>query len=220
MDKFVVYYRVSTKKQGYGGLGMTAQENAVQSFLRGRDAQVLSTFAEVDSGAKTDRVELQKALRECRLTGATLLIAKLDRLSRCKRFLFELMDSSVEFVCADMPEANHFTVSLMACLADYERQMISERTRAAMKVAKEERGVKFGNPKIHELSPKGSHLLATKARVENAKQRNEQVREVISEMFPDEKPSLRVIAAELNNAGYTTTRGKQWQPMSVKRVLN
>ena len=147
MTKFVAYYRVSTAKQGKSGLGLEAQQAATATYLGRVGGDLVKSFSEVESGSNNNRVELHKALRECRLTGATLLIAKLDRLSRDRRFLMDLQESSINFVCCDMPEANNLTVGLLACLADYERELISERTKAALQAAKA-RGVKLGNPSL------------------------------------------------------------------------
>ena len=118
--KFIAYYRVSTVKQGQSGLGLEAQQNAVAEYLKSNAGELVTEYTEIQSGSKDNRPELQAALRQCRLTGATLLIAKLDRLSRNRSFLMNVQDSSVQFVAVDMPEANHFTVGLMACLADYQ----------------------------------------------------------------------------------------------------
>ncbi len=217
--KYVAYYRVSTAKQGIVGLGMEAQQQAVENFLAGKDGELLSQYREVESGKKNNRPELHKALRKCRLTGATLLIAKLDRLSRNRRFLMELADSKLNFVCCDMPEANNLTVGLMACLADYESQIISERTKAALAIAKA-RGVRLGNPNIANVRNTDTRK-ATAAKVANATARNTEIREVIHELRADspERLSSRVIAARLNAAGYTTSTGGPWHHQGVLRVL-
>jgi len=217
--KYVAYYRVSTAKQGITGFGMEAQQHAVENFLAGKDAVLINQYREMESGAKNDRPELHKALRKCRLTGATLLIAKLDRLSRNRRFLMDLADSSINFVCCDMPEANNLTVGLLACLADYERQLISERTKAALAAAKA-RGVKLGNPQLAKVrNTDTSH--ATAAKVANAAARNAEIREVIQELREEspERLSSRVIAGKLNAAGYTTSTGRPWHHQGVLRVL-
>jgi len=217
--KYVAYYRVSTAKQGIVGLSMEAQQQAVENFLAGKDAELLSQYREVESGRKNDRPELQKALRKCRLTGATLLIAKLDRLGRNRRFLMELADSTINFVCCDMPEANNLTVGLMACLADYESQLISERTKAALAVAKA-RGVRLGNPNLANVRNTDTRK-ATTAKMANAQNRNAEIREVIHELKAEasERLSSRVIAGLLNEAGYTTSTGRPWHHQGVLRVL-
>jgi DNA invertase Pin-like site-specific DNA recombinase len=178
----------------------------------------MENYTDVESGSKDNRTELQKALRRCRLTGATLLIAKLDRLSRNRRFLMDLQDSSVNFVCCDMPEANNFTVGLLACLADYERELISERTKAALKAAKA-RGIKLGNPNLAKVRNTDT-TQATAARQETASIRNAELKQVIQEMQESMgSMSLRQIAERLNEAGYTTARGLGFHAVSVSRIV-
>ena len=221
--KFIAYYRVSTVKQGQSGLGLEAQQNAVADYLKSNTGELVTEYTEVQSGSKDNRPELQAALRQCRLTGATLLIAKLDRLSRNRSFLMSVQDSSVRFVAVDMPEANHFTVGLMACLADYESELISERTKAALQAAKA-RGVKLGNPRLAEVRHSDT-TAASEASIAKAKERNAEILEIINEMVGEmssaqrEGLSLRTLASLLNDAGYKTSRGKEWHPTSVSRVL-
>jgi|TARA_R110000822_G_scaffold212942_1_gene348328 DNA invertase Pin-like site-specific DNA recombinase len=220
---YVTYHRVSTTKQGVSGLGLESQQQVVSSYLGANGGNLVAEFTEVMSGKKDNRPELEKALRKCRLTGATLLIAKLDRLSRNRSFLMSLQDSKIKFVCVDMPEANHFTIGMMACMADYESQMISERTIAALKVAKA-RGVKLGNPRLDKVRNTDT-ANATAAKTKQARERNSDVRETIDEMIgampSDQRDcvSLRTLASLLNDAGYTTARGKAWGATSVSRVL-
>lgn len=219
MTKFVAYFRVSTAKQGKSGLGIESQENATAAYLGRVGGELVASFADIESGAKDDRPELQKALRKCRLTGATLLIAKLDRLSRNRRFLMDLQDSSTKFVCCDMPEANNFTVGLLACLADYERELISERTKAALQAAKA-RGVKLGNPNLAAVRNSDTKA-ATEVRIAKTKERNNELRQVVAEIREnaDGSLSLRQVADKLNRAGYTTTRGKQFHATTISRIL-
>lgn len=144
--KFVAYYRVSTTKQGINGLGMDAQRNAVMNYLNGGDWKLMAEFAEVESGKRKDRPELVKAIALCREEGATLLIAKLDRLARNAAFLLNLRDSGVDFIATDMPHADKFTVGIMALVAEKERDLISQRTRDGLAAARR-RGIKLGNPR-------------------------------------------------------------------------
>ena len=219
MIKYIAYYRVSTVKQGQSGLGLEAQKASVADYLSTAKGELINEFTEIQSGKKNNRPELDKALRKCRLTGATLLIAKLDRLSRNAAFLINLQNSAIEFVACDMPEANALTVGLMACLADYEREMISNRTREALKAAKA-RGVKLGNPKLDQVRYTDT-TAAREAKSIKAKERNTEILEVVKEIKQGAgRLSLRDIANQLNNAGYTTARGKSWQATSVMRVLN
>ena len=143
--KIIGYQRVSTAKQGHSGLGMAAQRAAIEAFALQRQAQIVASFTEVESGKANDRPELAKALHLAKVTGAMLVIAKLDRLSRNAAFLLTLRDSGVNFLAADMPDANELTVGIMALVAQQERQAISRRTREALQAAKR-RGTRLGNP--------------------------------------------------------------------------
>src|SRR5262245_21085937 len=142
--KFVAYLRVSTDRQGKSGLGLEAQREAVQRFIQARGGVIVAReYVEVESGKRNDRPKLAQALKQCRLTGATLVVAKLDRLSRNAAFLLTLRDSGVDFVAADLPEANTMTVGVMAIVAQHEREAISARTKAALAAARA-RGIKLG----------------------------------------------------------------------------
>src|SRR5690348_16945775 len=141
--RFVSYFRVSTARQGRSGLGLEAQREAVAAYLNGGNWTVLADFVEVESGRKSDRPELAKAMELCRLTGATLVIAKLGRLARDAHFLLGLQKAGVEFVACDMPTANRLTIGIMALVAEEEARAISARTKAALAAAKA-RGVKLG----------------------------------------------------------------------------
>lgn len=135
--RYVTYFRVSTDKQCLKSLGIQAQQLACEQFVRTHPGKVLKTFTEVESGERDDRPELAKALTYCKRTGATLLIAKLDRLSRDTHFLLGLQKAGVGFICADMPHANNLTVGIMALVAQQEREAISERTNATTAKADE-----------------------------------------------------------------------------------
>jgi DNA invertase Pin-like site-specific DNA recombinase len=159
MGRFVAYYRVSTAKQGRSGLGLDAQREAVRAYLNGGNWTLLAEHTEVESGKVDDRPELTNALHTCRLTGATLVIAKLDRLSRDAHFLLGLEKAGVEFVAVDMPNANRLTVRLMAVIAQEEREMITARTKAALAAAKA-RGVRLGAGKVARLLTTGQATQA------------------------------------------------------------
>ncbi len=146
---WIAYYRVSTDKQGMAGLGMEAQRNAVNGFIAGR-GELVGEFVEVESGKRhRNRPQLLAALDECRKRRAILIIAKLDRLARNVAFIANLMESNVEFIAADMPEANRLTIHILAAVAEHEARIISDRTKAALAVAKG-RGTKLGNPRYGE----------------------------------------------------------------------
>lgn len=144
---YISYYRVSTAKQGQSGLGLEAQEKTVKDYVQRQGGEIIKSFTECESGKKDSRAELLKAISESKAKSATLVIAKLDRLSRSVKFIFTLRDSGVDFVCADIPEANTLTIGIFAVMAQYERELISKRTKDALQ-AKKARGWKAGNPKI------------------------------------------------------------------------
>ena len=141
---YIPYYRVSTARQGQSGLGLEAQRAAVAAFVAD-PAQLLAEYVEIESGKKNQRPQLLAAIDAARAVGATLLIAKLDRLSRNAGFIFALRDSGVAFTCCDMPDANTLTVGLFAVIAQHEREMISKRTIDAL-TAKKARGAVLGTP--------------------------------------------------------------------------
>src|SRR5579885_1533572 len=176
----VAYYRVSTQRQGESGLGLDAQREAVRRFVGA--GEIVAEFEEIESGRRVDRPALDAALRECRLRKATLVIAKLDRLSRSVSFLAKLMDQNVEFVAVDMPSANRLMVHVMAAVAEHERLLISERTKAALKTAKD-RGVKLGGLR-HDLRgvSKLGRERALRQRIESADNRAIELGHAIAEL--------------------------------------
>lgn len=216
--KVVTYYRVSTKMQGRSGLGLMAQRLSVDRHLASLNAQVLAEFVEVESGGKADRPELTRALRRCRLSGATLIVAKLDRLSRDVEFIAQLQKSAVRFACADTPGASDLTIGLLAVIAQNERQMISTRTREALTAAKA-RGVRLGNPRLAEIANTDT-ANARAAHMAKAAERNAQIASVIAEIEAEagESLPLQAIADQLNEAGYTTARGKAFSKTTVMRI--
>jgi len=208
---FICYFRVSTDGQGLRGLGMDAQRTAVAAFLNGRTP--VAEFAEVETGKRTDRPELTAALALCRTSGATLLIAKLDRLARNAAFLLSLRDSGVDFVAADMPHADRFTVGIMALVAEKEREMISDRTRLGLAEARK-RGTRLGNPR-----PSGAAELGRTARTRKAAGHVREVLPVIREIQSAHVESLREIARCLNARGVKPASGRVWWPSAVANVL-
>ena len=211
--KFVAYYRVSTTKQGINGLGMDAQRNSVMNYLNGGNWKLLAEFSEVETGKRSDRQELAKAITLCRKERATLVIAKLDRLARNAAFLLNLRDSGVDFIAVDMPHADKFTVGIMALVAEKERDMISQRTKDGLAAAKR-RGTKLGNPRPAEAVKR-----AVKANTERADTYAQQLATVIQEIQNAHVATLRGIAQCLNARGFKTPNGKAFAPQSVKNLL-
>jgi DNA invertase Pin-like site-specific DNA recombinase len=219
-SSFVVYLRVSTDRQGKSGLGLEAQRQAVARCVTDRGGRILSPeYQEIESGKRNDRPELAKAIRQCRLTGATLMVAKLDRLSRNAAFLMTLKDSGVGFLAADLPEANTMTVGVMALVAQHEREAISARTKAALAAAKA-RGRRLGGwrsqaPEIAQHQPQA--VLAAKAK---AAGKAAELRDTLEGMR-GEGLSLNAIAGSLNKQGILTSRGIRngWTATAVSRML-
>lgn len=217
--KFVSYIRVSTSKQGRSGLGLEAQREAVSQFLNGGRWELLREFKEVERGGCNDRPELAKALNLCKLTGAKLVIAKLDRLSRDAHFLLGLQKAGVPFVAADMPEANEMVVGIMAVIAQGERKMISQRTKAALAAARR-RGVRLGNPNGAKHLRRYGNRSAVAAVRQNANERADNLRPIIEELHAAGIVSVKAVADELNRRGIVTPRGGRWHPTSAARLMD
>ena len=218
--KLVAYERVSTARQGRSGLGLEAQRKAIDDYAAAKAGIILARFTEIESGRKNDRPELEKALQLARLTGATLVIAKLDRLSRNAAFLLTLRDAGVRFVTCDLPEANDLTGGIMALVAQQEREAISRRTKEALAAAKA-RGVKLGNPNgaaaLRRAGKGGKALHATI--MANADAFAETIAPVLADIRAHGHTTLRAIAAELNTRGIQTRRGGTWHVSTVSNLL-
>lgn len=216
--KFVAYYRVSTARQGRSGLGLEAQRSQVQAHIRTVAGQLIHEFVEVESGKLIDRAELRRALTACQLRRATLIIAKLDRLARNVAFVSALMEAGTEFVAVDNPHANKFTVHILSALAEHERELISNRTKAALAAAKA-RGVVLGRPQ--NLSNRGfGTLQSARTRASKVATAAAEIRPVIDDVRRSGASSLRAIAAALNELGYRTARGNEWSHVQVRSVLD
>ncbi|QPZ93103.1 recombinase family protein [Thioclava electrotropha] len=215
MQDYVIYRRVSTKEQGRSGLGLDAQDRDIALFLERFSEvpyRVLATFTDVLSGADGDRPELSAALDLCRKSGATLLVSKLDRLSRKVSAIATLMeDKRVSFRVAQMPYADNFQLHIYAALAEQEREFISARTKAALAEAKA-RGTRLGGLRDKTMQ-RNAAIQA------NATARAEKVAGIVLPLRDAGKP-LREIADHLNRAGVQTARGGRWQASQVKRVLD
>jgi DNA invertase Pin-like site-specific DNA recombinase len=215
--KVVAYYRVSTAKQGRSGLGLEAQRAAVGAFVAGREGRIVAEFVETESGKRNDRPELAKALRTAKVSGAKLVIAKLDRLSRNAAFLLTLRDSGVKFVAVDLPEACDLTVGVLALVAEQERRAISARTTAALQAAKA-RGQRLGY--VATLVPGAGRERASAAAKAKASARAAELREVIEAIKGEGFTSNKSLARELTRRGIETPRGKgAWQATQVGRLL-
>jgi DNA invertase Pin-like site-specific DNA recombinase len=211
MTRFIAYFRVSTTQQGKSGLGLDAQRQAVADYVGGR-GEIIAEYTEIESGRKNGRPQLAAALAICRKHKAVLVIAKLDRLARNVHFISGLMESGVDFVAVDIPEANRLTIHILSAVAEYEREAISKRTKDALKAAKA-RGVKLGNP-----DPIPAARLGNAAAKEQREQFHATVKPLIQKLR-HEGYSLAKIAAELHARNVPTARGRVWYPATVRNIL-
>ncbi len=215
MTRFVAYYRVSTVRQGQSGLGLEAQQAAVQNFLRG-DATLVSTFLDIESGKKNERPQLQAAIARARQEDAVLLVAKLDRLARNVAFLATLMESRVRFQAVDLPAADEFTLHIMAAVAQKEASAISTRIRDAL-AAKKARGAQLGSTANLTQAAREKSWVAMR---ENAQANiNNRQAGQLAILLRATGATLRAIADQLNQSGYRTRYGKAFHPMGVQRLL-
>lgn len=215
MRRFVGYFRVSTKTQGIDGNGMTSQREIVRRFVEGQNGVLEREFSEVESGGKTDRQrpQLAAALEYARMHKACVIIAKLCRLARNAEFLLRLQNSGVDFVCCDCPNADKFTVGILALVAQRERELIGERTRLGLAAAKT-KGVKLGTPNPQKAVAAMAAANKT-ARDEFAVK----ILPVIAEIKSAGVQTLQGICDCLNRRGITTRNGKKWYPATVRNVL-
>ncbi|OUC13403.1 MAG: resolvase [Alkalinema sp. CACIAM 70d] len=213
----VAYYRVSTDKQGRSGLGLEAQKTAVQAFL-GPSDYLAAEYIEVESGRRSDRPELAKALHHAKVNKAALVVAKVDRLARNVHFLETILSGDVEVRFADLPQLNgptgRFILQQMAAVAQLEAGLISERTKAALAAAKA-RGKKLGGYRGHSVDPK----LGTVARQHKAASRANDLAPVVAEIRGTGAVTLTAIADALNERRVPTARSGQWNPTKVSRLL-
>jgi len=211
--KFVIYQRVSTKKQDYG---LDAQALSISQYLKTVPfAEVLATLSEKESGADNDRPKLKEAIALCKATGAKLLCAKLDRLSRNASFLLQLQESNIEFVIAEAPFCDRFSISILACCAQKEREWISQRTRQGLAIAKE-RGVKLGaSPERLAIARENSHKAVRARKLAFAQATVKALRELQSVGIM----SYNRLADAMNKRGEKTPSGRgKWTAKSIARV--
>ncbi len=214
-QSFIGYYRVSTQKQGVSGLGLDAQRSSVLSFIG--DRSLLGEFKDIESGKNDYRPELLKAIEMTKETNSTLVIAKLDRLSRNLNFITLLQREKVKFVCCDLPDANELTIHIIGAMAQNERERISQRSKDALSQLKK-RGVQLGCPAnlTNEARKKGSLKMKEKATLNP---NNIKAKKIIL-LLKENGMTLREITKELNESGFKTSTNGLFQPEQVRRLLN
>ena len=217
MKKAIIYTRVSTNKQGESGLGLESQLDIANNYCQQNNIEIIEHFSEVQSGGKNDREMIAKALRRCELTGALLVVAKLDRISRDVEFIAQLQKSNINFVCADMPEANESMIQFMSVFAQYERKQASVRTKEALQ-AKKKQGVKLGTNNLTLDGAKKGRVNAIASIKDKADYRASLVCHEINNAIEQGYTSLRQIADFLNKRHIKTPRDKEWTAAAVKRT--
>ena len=214
MKNYIAYYRVSTKKQS---LGLDVQQNTVANYINSINGKLVNEFSEKESGKVNNRTELNKAIEECKRTNSTLIIAKLDRLSRNVSFIFALKDSNVDFIVCDLPQLNTLTLGIFATIAQSERETTSQRTKLALE-AKKKQGIKLGSPTAqftNDMREKAAIINKEKA---NNNSNNKRAYAVISGL--NEKGySLRKIAKYLNENDFKTSRNCSFNASSVRNLI-
>jgi DNA invertase Pin-like site-specific DNA recombinase len=218
----IAYYRVSTQKQGRSGLGLEGQQAAVEGYVGANGAKIAKAYTEVETGKRADRPELAKALAHAKCIGATLVVAKLDRLARNVAFLSALMQSGVDFVAQDNPHANKLTIHILAAVAEDEAERISQRTKAALAAYRARGGLLGANlEQCRNLTPEAGRKGARAAGQVLRRQADEAYEHLypVMSQWRSEGRTLQGIADALNAEGYTTRRGRPWNHVQVKLVL-
>lgn len=213
--KFIAYYRVSTQKQGQSGLGLEAQQATVSNYLNGGNWELVNEYVEIETGKGSDaldrRPQLKAAIDACKKQKATLIIAKLDRLARNVHFVSGLLETGVDFVCADMPQANKVMLQMYSVMAEWERDQISARTKAALQAAKA-RGVVLGAAGAANLKPN----------IEERQQAADEFAGKLKGIIAGMKArglSQNAMCKELNELGIPTARGGRWSQIQLQRVM-
>lgn len=230
VQPIIAYYRVSTKRQGESGLGLEGQVAAAEAYARQVGGTIIAAYKEVESGKRSDRAELRKALAHAKRCGAVLVVAKLDRLSRNVAFLASILEAGTDFIACDNPKANRLTLHILAAVAEAELAAISDRTKAAL-AAYKRRGNKLGAARddYMEKAWKGDEAARLKSLGKATKVAAKANKQLANDAYGDladnlrtwkkEGKSLRDMAALLTELHHTTRRGKPWNAMQVSRVL-
>jgi DNA invertase Pin-like site-specific DNA recombinase len=215
--KYVSYLRVSTQKQGHSGLGLEAQREIIRNYLH--EKTPITEFIEVESGRKKDRPKLKEALDLCRKTGATLIVAKLDRLARNVSFLSNLLETDVEIIFCDFPQANKMVLHILSAISQYEAELTASRTKSAL-AAKKARGYKLGNPEHlldkHQQAIQNS-IMTCKTKADNNPNNKRAV--AMLRTLVKEEHTLKEMADILNREGFVTSKGACFTKATVYKLI-
>ena len=217
MTKYVAYLRVSTQKQGYSGLGLEAQREIIHNYLH--DTIPISEYVEAESGRKSDRPKLKEALSQCRKEGAILIVAKLDRLARSVSFLSSLLESDVEIVFCDFPQANKMVLHIISAISQYEAELTAARTKAALQ-AKKARGFRLGNPEHlldkHEEAIQNS-IKTCKAKADSNPNNKRAI--ALLRILVKEEHTYQEMAEILNREGFVSSHGCSFTKSTVYKLI-
>lgn len=218
--QFISYYRVSTKKQGKSGLGLDAQETICKNYVDAHKGVIINSFVEVESGKNNNREKLHTAIAECKQTNSTLLIARLDRLSRSVEFIFSLKNSGINFTCVDLPELNTMTLGIFSTFAQSERERISERIKLAL-AEKKKKGVKLGKPEnlIDNFEKAYTNSLVTRQSNALNNENNRKAGLLVVSLRNSGK-TWNEITTTLNDNGFKTRRGGVFGITQVVRLYD
>lgn len=215
--KYVAYLRVSTQKQGYSGLGLEAQREIIHNYLH--DTIPISEYVEVESGRKSNRPKLKEALSQCRKEGAILIVAKLDRLARSVSFLSSLLESDVEIVFCDFPQANKMVLHIISAISQYEAELTAARTKAALQ-AKKARGFKLGNPEHlldkHEEAIQNS-IKTCKAKADSNPNNKRAI--ALLRTLVKEEHTYQEMAEILNRERFVSSHGCSFTKSTVYKLI-
>ena len=217
-NQFVAYLRVSTQRQGSSGLGLHAQQDIIRKYLNGNTP--IAEFIEVESGRKSDRPKLHEALELCKKKKATLVVAKMDRLSRNVAFTSQLLDSDIEIIFCDFPRANRLVLTIIAAISEYEAGLIRQRTRAALQVKKEQ-GCQLGKPE--NLMNNQAKAIANSRQTNKTKALNNPNNKravAILRSLVKNTSNMSEIARTLNKEGFLASRGGHFTSKQVSLLVN
>lgn len=215
--KYVSYLRVSTQRQGMSGLGLKAQQEIIRNYLRGQEP--IAEFVEVESGRHNDRPKLHEALALCKKEKATLIVAKMDRLSRNLAFTSQLLESEIEIIFCDFPKANRLVLQIISAISEYEAKLIRERTKAALKV-KKKKGYKLGKPE-NLLSNMDKAIGRSRSTNQDKARNNPNNKRAVAllRVLVGSTSNLSEMARILNNEGFVTSRGGKFTAKQVSILI-